>query len=62
VVSGTLYNPAVEQRVVVWHSHAFNIDEINGMLNDGWQVVSVTGAGGGNDAVFFFVVLERRRS
>jgi hypothetical protein len=68
-VSGTLYNPAVEQTVRVWSSHSADTEEINNLLKDGWQIVSVTGAGaggGGEDSYShehsFFVVLERRRS
>lgn len=63
-MSGTLYNPTVEQMVVIWHEPD-STREINKHLQDGWQVVSVTGAGAGEESdlrILFFVVLERRRS
>lgn len=66
-MSGTLYNPAVEQMVQVWSDDDSSsaTDGINDLLREGWQVVSVTGAGAGNEysyGICFFVVLERRRS
>lgn len=79
-MSGSLYNAAVDQTVRVWSSQdrSDSTKEIDALLREGWQVVSVTGAGAGAGAptgereygppvaidtrVYFFVVLERRRS
>lgn len=69
-MSTVLYNPAIEQRVLIVDSFpnatSYNtITELNGLLSDGWQVVSVTSAGAaapGWWCIQFFVILERRRS
>jgi hypothetical protein len=47
-MSSDLYNPAVEQMVEVW-SDSDSTKAINELLRDGWQVVSVTGAGAGEE-------------
>lgn len=74
-MSGSLYNPSVEQQVIIVcresnadYDSGDNSAEVNQALQAGWQVVSVTGAGAGAGskerwlcAVCFFVVLERRR-
>jgi len=65
-MSSVLYNAAVEQTFSVWSAKGSESDEsIKSLLKEGWQIVSVTGAGAGQQhfsSVCFFVVLERRRA
>ncbi len=64
-MGGMIYNPSVEQTFRVWRSPDGCDEGIEELLRDGWQIVSVTGAGASHPTdsdVYFFVVLERRRS
>lgn len=54
-MSGLLLNPNAEQFVFYWFDLSGS-DQLNGMLRDGWRIVSVTQ--GGAQQGFMFV-LER---
>jgi hypothetical protein len=61
------FTPGFEQttRVYCGTEHTARLDEINNLLREGWQVVSVTpaakpGYGHHYPDIFFYVVLERR--
>lgn len=65
-MSGKAYQQNVEQKVIVCKNDYDR--ELNDHLDDGWRIVSVTGAGSGagsegiyDHAVYFLVVLEKPR-
>jgi hypothetical protein len=53
----------MQQAIIVYYltDKKHNLDELNTMLENGWKVInqSAMGGGGGNNAVYSLVVLEK---
>lgn len=61
-MSGVLYNAEVEQEVFgVWTANFYQEpSNLQDLLDEGWQLVSISSTGSGDDG-FFVIFLERRK-